>query len=95
MKKQLSISYNEEKESYILKNENKLITEISRDTLILKAKDLYGNLFADVKMGETIDIVFVNNVDDQNKPEIKKQARTLFKIIEDLLSEISNEINEL
>lgn len=92
----ISISYSDEGEgSYILKSESKQITKISRDTLILKAKDLYDNLFADVKKDDKINITLVNNINNQEKPEILKQANTLYSIIETLLSEISKEINEL
>ena len=81
--------------SYVLRCNEKVLTRIPQDTLILKAKDLYNNIFADVKKNDPIQITLELDINEEAGLEIFKKGKTLHKIIDDLLKKIVDEINSL
>lgn len=79
-------------EAFRLECEKRTITSILNSTLNLSAKDLYENLFKEVKYGENIEIKMIKNITTED-PEISKRGDIVFKIISEIIQDIANKVN--
>lgn len=96
MKKELNFKYIADvdgKSFFTVQENEEILVKIDNDTLTLSTKELFENIFSDIKCKTEISIT--NDTSNSADAEILKRQNKVFETVEELINQISEGIEAL